>query len=457
MSTQPNSRNINACGSPVMGDRIGRRMQYVLFVLLSLALSPLAYGAKTYITLDTVEVHAAVNGERVETWPSRTLFTSSSQDSEWVRVSGHFPEGVWQPLRPHLFIANSQAIKERATITAKAPKAVIYQTLKGRASKARAYRLLESTPVFNTRDEAEAYWTKTQIGSQALEPAPEGEAELSEFKDEVASQLEPELAEGLLVVQTSDNRARWPKGFNFTSNLATTKVVKATGYFPEGKWQRLPVPKWLVKPLKLQDRTTPSQFIRPEGAKRFAVIDKTQFEVTIYEVLEGEEIKLMKAPVALGYDRCLSQAKGGKCYYTPEGQYEIEFKLFDADGIEWCVSKKMEAEFKAKIARGERCWRGVMGRHAMHFGNSLFLHGTSNPRSIGSRSTHGCVRLRNSDIDLVFRLLQKGDKVLISEQPEEFDLVALASDEEVEIVEEQELEVEPTPKKTTKITLIEQR
>jgi hypothetical protein len=146
----------------------------------------------------------------------------------------------------------------------------------------------------------------------------------------------------------------------------------------------------------------------------------------------------------------LSAAKGGKCYYTSEGEYEIEFKLFDADGIEWCVPKKMEAEFKEKIARGERCWRGIMGKHALHFGNSLFLHGTSNPRSIGSRSTHGCVRLRNSDITVLYRLLSNGDKVLISETPEEFDLIAMAEAPSATPVEEKR-----PVKKQAQITLIE--
>jgi len=86
----------------------------------------------------------------------------------------------------------------------------------------------------------------------------------------------------------------------------------------------------------------------------------------------------------------------------------------------------------------------------------LFLHGTSNPNSIGSRSTHGCVRLRNNDISLLYRLLQKGDSVLISEQPEEFDLVALAA--KPEELQRGELELEAPksmPAKTTKVTLIE--
>ncbi|WP_370661018.1 L,D-transpeptidase [Psychrosphaera algicola] len=54
-----------------------------------------------------------------------------------------------------------------------------------------------------------------------------------------------------------------------------------------------------------------------------------------------------------------------------------------------------------------------MGNHAMHFGNSLFLHGTSNPRSIGSRTTHGCVRLRNSDIEVFLDCYKTATKSLL--------------------------------------------
>lgn len=339
--------------------------------VLNLALSPACQainGAKTYLTKSEVALYDKPNGEVIDTWPSHTLFTSISNDSVWITVSGHFPEGEWQPLQPHGYIEASANLEERFPETDTAGPTIFHvpeeQLFGPNKRAAKAYRLLESATVFNRRGEI--------VG-------------------------------------------QWQAGTNFTSAFENEDAIKATGHFPDGTWAKLPEPVWLIKPIKLQDRTQPKLAPRLDTIQRFVVIDKTNFNLTLFEQGESDHqpTPLITAPVALGYDRCLPAEKGGECYYTPEGEFEIEFKLFDTDGIQWCIPKKMEAEFADKIARGERCWRGIMGQHAMHFGNSLFLHGTSNPNSIGSRTTHGCVRLRNSDIALLYRLLQEGDKVII--------------------------------------------
>ena len=39
------------------------------------------------------------------------------------------------------------------------------------------------------------------------------------------------------------------------------------------------------------------------------------------------------------------------------------------------------------------------------------IHGTNNPRSIGRRASHGCIRMRNRDVEDLFRLVSVGDVV----------------------------------------------
>jgi lipoprotein-anchoring transpeptidase ErfK/SrfK len=39
------------------------------------------------------------------------------------------------------------------------------------------------------------------------------------------------------------------------------------------------------------------------------------------------------------------------------------------------------------------------------------IHGTSSPRSIGHRASHGCIRLRNEDVEELFGLVAVGDAV----------------------------------------------
>ncbi len=48
------------------------------------------------------------------------------------------------------------------------------------------------------------------------------------------------------------------------------------------------------------------------------------------------------------------------------------------------------------------------------------IHGTNRPNSIGKNASHGCIRLRNHDIEDLFARVQVGDRVsLISERTDE--------------------------------------
>ncbi len=377
---------------------------YVVLVLMA----PASWAAKTYITLESVEVFDAPNGNMLEQWPDKTLFTANTVADNWLVISGHFPEGVWQPVDNKRFIQLSASLKLRTPYQHKSAKTVVYKALKKIGSNAKAYKLLEDTQVYLSKS------SSNELRGTEL-------VQISEAIQDQATPVEKSKFE-----TSYDNNSIWLKDKVFTSTFEDREWIKVSGHFPTHAWEKLERPVWIKKPVKLQNRTQPRRYERKKHSKRFAIIDKKRFELSVYEVVDGKKQKLMRTPVALGYDRCLSEAKGGKCYYTPEGEFEIEFKLFDPDGINWCIPPKMAAEFKSKLARGERCWRGVMGNYAMHFGDSLFLHGTSNPSSIGSRTTHGCVRLRNPDIEMVYQMLRNGDKVLISETPEEFDLLALA-------------------------------
>lgn len=48
------------------------------------------------------------------------------------------------------------------------------------------------------------------------------------------------------------------------------------------------------------------------------------------------------------------------------------------------------------------------------------IHGTSNPRSIGHAASHGCIRMRNADVEELFALVAVGDAVeLVTERTDE--------------------------------------
>ena len=47
------------------------------------------------------------------------------------------------------------------------------------------------------------------------------------------------------------------------------------------------------------------------------------------------------------------------------------------------------------------------------------IHGTNAPRSIGHAASHGCIRLRNRDVEQLFTMLQVGDSVEIRGERDE--------------------------------------
>lgn len=57
--------------------------------------------------------------------------------------------------------------------------------------------------------------------------------------------------------------------------------------------------------------------------------------------------------------------------------------------------------------------KGVLGDYALDLGNGYLIHGTLYQRLLGMPVTHGCVRLKDSDLELVFNTLNIGSKVYI--------------------------------------------
>jgi lipoprotein-anchoring transpeptidase ErfK/SrfK len=55
------------------------------------------------------------------------------------------------------------------------------------------------------------------------------------------------------------------------------------------------------------------------------------------------------------------------------------------------------------------------------------LHGTNHPESIGHAASHGCIRMRNHDVEELFELVHVGDEV---------DLIANPTPEEASLFEE---------------------
>ena len=61
----------------------------------------------------------------------------------------------------------------------------------------------------------------------------------------------------------------------------------------------------------------------------------------------------------------------------------------------------------------QRRYKGVLGTRRLLLGDGYALHGTNNPSSIGQAVSHGCVRLRNEDIERLYEMVDVGTPVYI--------------------------------------------
>ncbi len=61
----------------------------------------------------------------------------------------------------------------------------------------------------------------------------------------------------------------------------------------------------------------------------------------------------------------------------------------------------------------QRKYKGVLGTHRLEMGDGYGIHGTDDPSSIGRSASHGCVRLRNDDIAVLYGMVDVGTPVYI--------------------------------------------
>lgn len=65
------------------------------------------------------------------------------------------------------------------------------------------------------------------------------------------------------------------------------------------------------------------------------------------------------------------------------------------------------------LGTNARRYKEILGTHRLNLGDGYALHGTNAPSSIGRSVSHGCVRLRNEDIETLYRMIPVGTVVYI--------------------------------------------
>lgn len=148
----------------------------------------------------------------------------------------------------------------------------------------------------------------------------------------------------------------------------------------------------------------PTEWILPKAPIRKGIVINIA-EMRLYLLPAHGARTVITFPVAVGDEGT----------ETPVGRFTIVEKIKDPA---WYVPKSIRREqpdLPAVVPPGPD---NPMGSRALRLSSgSLLIHGTDRPWGIGTRSSHGCLRLYEEDITRLFELVGNGTPVAVVNQP----------------------------------------
>ena len=142
---------------------------------------------------------------------------------------------------------------------------------------------------------------------------------------------------------------------------------------------------------KSRDSIRPGERLKMLRGAWGAVVQKSKFRMMVFY----NNNFVREYPVGIGqYDR------------TPTGTFVIDTKTTEPT---WYGPEGVFPFGHAKNILGTR-WLGFKETTAFH---GYGIHGCKDPSTIGKAVSNGCIRMHNKDVEDVFKMLRRGDKVMI--------------------------------------------
>lgn len=146
----------------------------------------------------------------------------------------------------------------------------------------------------------------------------------------------------------------------------------------------------------------PARFVLPSAPRQGIVLNLAKMRVFVYHP-DGDRVSTY--PVGVGRQG----------WSTPQGSTTIVNKKAHPD---WhpTASIRREAARRGKtlptvVLAGPK---NPLGQYAMYLGfKGILMHGTNTPKSIGLRSSHGCIRMFPADIEELFNIVRVGTPVRV--------------------------------------------
>jgi lipoprotein-anchoring transpeptidase ErfK/SrfK len=122
---------------------------------------------------------------------------------------------------------------------------------------------------------------------------------------------------------------------------------------------------------------------------------------------------IQKSRAATGSDTVLKKGFRFWLFRTPRGKHVVQRKVVDPIWTkpDWAFVE--EGKPVPPPNSPSRKIRGKLGKYALDLGEGIMIHGTDDPKSIGKRVSHGCIRLPNDMLKTVYRAADVGTAVYI--------------------------------------------
>ena len=149
----------------------------------------------------------------------------------------------------------------------------------------------------------------------------------------------------------------------------------------------------------------------PEAPRNGTIITIDVSTNTAYLFRDGELVR--KSAAATGSDKVLRKGSRVWWFRTPRGKHTVLRKITDPvwSKPDWAFIE--EGKPVPPPDSPKRKERGTMGKYALDLGDRVMIHGTNAPKSIGRRVSHGCIRLPNDMLKVLWKEVEVGTEVYI--------------------------------------------
>lgn len=197
-----------------------------------------------------------------------------------------------------------------------------------------------------------------------------------------------------IVISIAENRLWFKQG---SSVLFRTRVATGTGKYLEraggSRWKfETPRGRLVVLRKDVDPAWVPPDWHYVESARKAGKRLRRLERSMSIPVGDGAVITVVGADVVTRY---------------ADGR-EVPFEVLE--GKEIIVGRDL---IMPPINTNQRRYPGVLGANRLYLGDGYGIHGTDAPSSIGRGASHGCVRVRNEDIETLYRIVPVGTPVYI--------------------------------------------